>query len=307
MNRITPDALGTSLSDGLGALVMWELSDSAITPDDLRALLVSLGEDPSVVPDIDPASAASRASREWGMGRGNETRYRAEVVAKETGLQGTAASRVQVGILERQRVNAAEVKWVQIDSVIVAQDAAGGFVGAYSMGSTSQAESYRSLFLKRLTHLDADWIRPHLIQARLDAVSAFTVRRQGGVVFVDRTHLEEVNRLARIIRKIGDSSFDIVHVARTEESERSITRAAEASLGEAINEITDKLDAWTERAKAPRSDAVAGLLENVGDLVLRSELYRDVLAVTSDALADRLAAVKSRAMALLIDGVEDAA
>jgi hypothetical protein len=300
MNKITPDALASSLSEGLGALVMWELSDSAITPDDLRALLVSLGEDPSVVPDIDPASAASRASREWGMGRGNDTRYKAEIVNRQPG-------RVEVGILERQRVSAGEVKWVQIDAALIWMDPAGKYTGAGWVNGTSQVHAYLDLFYKRNTHLDADWIRPHLIQARLDAVSAFTVRRQGGVVFVDRTHLEEVNRLARIIRKIGDSSFDIVHVARTEESERSITRAAEASLGEAINEITDKLDAWTERAKAPRSDAVAGLLENVGDLVLRSELYRDVLAVTSDALADRLAAVKSRAMALLIDGVEDAA
>jgi hypothetical protein len=301
MNKITPDALASSLSEGLGALVFWELSETAITPDDLRALLVSLGEDPSVVPDIDPASAASRASREWGMGRGNETRYRAEVVHTEKGVVTV------LGVLERRRINSATVEWVQVDRVFVGTLPDGTLGGLYSEGLTSMGASLCGLIQKRATHLDADWIRPHLIQARLDAVSAFTVRRQGGVVFVDRTHLEEVNRLARIIRKIGDSSFDIVHVARTEESERSITRAAEASLGEAINEITDKLDAWTERAKAPRSDAVAGLLENVGDLVLRSELYRDVLAVTSDALADRLAAVKSRAMALLIDGVEDAA
>jgi hypothetical protein len=300
MLQITPTDLGASLSNGLGALVMWELSDTAITPADLRALLSSLGEDPSVVPDIDPASAASRASREWGMGRGNETRYRAEIVHREAG-------RIEVGILERQRVSVNEVKWVQVDSALVWIDAAGKFTGVGWVHGSAQVRSYVDLFNKRNTHLDADWIRPHLIQARLDAVSAFAVRRQGGVVFVDRTHLEEVERLARIVRSIGSSSFDIVHVANTCESQKSIARAASAYLEEQLNELTTKLDGWTERAKAPRIDAVEGLLEQVGDLVLRGGLYSDVLQVTLDGVNDRLATVKARAMALLVDGVEDAA
>lgn len=298
---ISSTELGTALSNGLGALCYWELSDCAITPDSLRAVLTVLGEDPSVVPDIDPASAASRASREWGQGRGNDTRYRAEVVNRDS-------DRIEVGILERQRVSVNEVKWVQVDATIVTVDSVtGAYTGAYTVNGTSQASAYRDLFLKRLAHLDADWIRPHLIQARLDAVSAFAVRRQGGVVFVDRTHLEQVERLARIVRSIGDSSFDIVHVAATGESHKSIARAANAYLEEQLNELTSKLDGWNERARAPRIDAVEGLLEQVGDLVLRGGLYADVLQVTMEGVNDRLATVKSRAMALLTEGVEDAA
>lgn len=300
MYQITAPELSAALSNNLGALVCWELSDSAITPDDLRSVLISHGEDASIVPDIDAASAASRAAREWGQGRGSDTRYKAEIVLREAG-------RVEAGILERRRISANEVQWVQIDAVVIEHDAQGVYTGSYTLGGTEQAGAYRGLFLKRLSHLDADWIRPHLIQSRLDAVGAFNLRRQGGVLFVDRTHLEEVERLARIVRSIGSSSFDIVHVAATSESRTSVARAANSYLEEQINEVVTKLDEWADKARAPRSDAVENLIEQVGDLVLRGGLYADVLQVTMTGIQERLDAVKSRAMTLLIDGVEDAA
>jgi hypothetical protein len=296
------------LSRGLGALVCWELSDTAITPDDLRALLASLGENPAVVPNIDPASAAARASREWGLGRGSEERFRAEVVQRES-------AHVEIGILKRHRVAADEVGWVQVAAVglWLNQDGTLRAITENAGNGTSQGPfeaqvaSFRSLLAKRLDYLDADWIRPNLIQKRLDAVGAFSLRRQGGVLFVDRTHFEEVERLARIVRSIGSSSFDIVHVAETDESRASVSRAANAYLEDQVNDLVAKLDDWTEKARAPRSDAVENLIEQVGDLVLRGGLYADVLQVTMDGVRERLDAVKARALKILTEGVEEVA
>lgn len=300
MTTIRPDDLRASLENGLGALCYWELSDTAITPADLRTLLASLGEDASIVPDIDPASAASRAAREFGLGRGNETRHRAEVVLRE-------GSRIEVGILERQRVAKDEVKWVQVDSVAIDLDSAGKYVTHWARGASKEALAYGELFLQRLTHLDADWIRPNILQARLDAMGSLNVRRQGGVVFVSRTYAEELSRLARIVRLIGASSFDIVSVSATDESRASIHKAATAHFEEQLTDLVAKLDAWNEKARAPRSDAVANLVEQVGDLVLRGDLYSSVLEVAMDDVKTRLDVVRQRAAHLLMNGVEDAA
>lgn len=300
---IRPDDLRASLENGLGALCYWELSETAITPNYLRGLLSSLGEDASIVPDIDPASAASRAAREFGLGRGSETRYKAEVVEK-------TGDRIEIGLLERQRVSNNEVRWVQIDRVIGEIDTTSptpSFAGIYSVHGSEQSKSLIELVRSRAEHLDADWIRPSLIQARLDAMGSLNVRRQGGVVFVSRTYAEELSRLARIVRSIGASSFDIVSVSATEESRASIHKAANAHFDEQLTELVAKLDAWTEKARAPRSDAVANLIEQVGDLVLRGDLYSSVLEVAMDDVKARLNVVRQRAAHLLMNGVEDAA
>lgn len=303
MSKIAPSTLGSNLSSGLGCLVMWELSDTAIEPARLRGIFDSLGEDASIIPDIDPASAVARAAREWGQGRGNETRYRAEVVLREV-------DRIEVGVLERRRVAQNEVEWVQVDRVVIDTFTSNGVTTINAMRSVTtreEAKGLMSLIRTRATHLDADWIRPNLIQARLDAVGALNVRRQGGVMFVAHQHLDEVERLARIVRQIGTSSFDIVHVETTKESVATVQRAASSYMEEQINDVVAKLDDWAEKSRAPRSDAVAGLVEQVGDLVLRGGLYADVLQVAMEGINERLAAVKSRALALLMNGVEDAA
>ena len=64
---------------------------------------------------------------------------------------------------------------------------------------------------------------------------------------------------------------------------------------------------WTDRARAPRSDAVENLLVQVGDLVLRGDLYASVLEITMESVQQKLATVKERAAAILAHGVEDAA
>ena len=285
-------------ANGLGALITWELSSTSITPADLRVLLTSLGEDASIVPDIDPASAASRAAREYHAGTGNETRYRAEVVHQEKGVATV------LGVLERRRVDASTVEWVQVDRVHVEINQ-GTLAALWTERSTDQAIALLGLVKKRATHLDADWIRPALVQKRLAEMGAFNLRRQGGVQFVARTYLEELARLARIVRSLGDSTFDVIHVAPTEESRASVSRAATMHLDEQIKDLVEKLDGWQEAAKAPRSDAVENLVLQIGEMTLLGEMYRDVLSVAMDGIGEKLAAVKARALTLIQHGVEE--
>jgi hypothetical protein len=213
-----------------------------------------------------------------------------------------------VGILERQRVANDEVKWAQVDAVLIYLNPAdGSYSHRAHATSTSQAYAYGALFDKRREYLDADWIRPNLVQKRLADMGAFNLRRQGGVLFVARTYLEELANLARLVRALGDSTFDVIHVAATEESRQSVGRAAGVHLEDQINDLVAKLDGWQEAAKKPRADAVEHLLVSVGEIVLQGALYSDVLAVAMEKVDERLAAVKLRATELLMDGVEDAA
>lgn len=302
MSTISPDSLRSNLQAGLGALCWWDLADTAIEPCALRAILAAEG-DPAVVPDVDPASAVRRAAREWASGRGNDVRHRAEVVAE-------TPDRVEVGVLRRERVTDHEVRWIQVDHVSCEIRHAGGtstlgFV--FSTAGTDQALAVEKLIRHRAVHLDADWIRPELIQKRLDQMGAFNLRRQGGVVYVPGQFAEELDRLARVVRRIGESSFSIAHLDRTPDTQASVGASAKRYLEDQLGELSSKLDEWEERAKAPRGDAFASLLEQVGDLVLRGDLYREALSVTVGDLDARLVTVRQRALALLTGEVESAA
>jgi len=287
---MTTTTLSHDLRAGLGVLVSWDLSNTSILPHDLRSILTVEGEDPAIVPDIDPAAAVKRATREWSQGRGAADRYRAEVVREDAGT-------VEVGILRRQRVDDHEVKWVQVDHVVF-ETTAGALVRGHGIGS-DQAAAFSALADKRATYLDADWIRPGLVQARLAGWGAFRLSRHGGVEYVPVQHRENVERLARIVERIGDSRFDLVDVAATEASRKTIGSGARDNLAEALGEVTSKLDEWEKSTRSIPSHSVAAVLERFADVSMRAELYAGALEVSVDDLREKLDAAKVRARALL--------
>jgi hypothetical protein len=295
MNR---NALVSDLSNGLGALVWWELADTKITPDDLRTVLTEEGEDASVVPEIDARVALRRAAREFGQGRG-EDRRRAEVVFDENG-------RIEVGILRRERVDAHEVKWVQED--VVAYDVAPvngvvTVVSRYVVSHTAAASAFVTHATDYLTHLDSTFIRPTLVQGKLDAMGAFRLRSMGGVEYVPVQFMEEVERLGRIVRRIGGSSFSIAHVAATASSQESIGKAARDTMADQLADLGKRISAWEEmvgKRKVP-SHSVASVLEQFAEIQMKGDLYASALSVTMDDLTARLAECREKARAILLD------
>lgn len=297
---MTTNDLLIDLKNGLGALVMWELAETRITPDDLRTVLASHGEDPSVVPDIDPAGAVRRAAREWRVGQGNATRYRSEVVYDSNG-------RIDVGLLRRERLGDHEVQWVQVATMVygirhgrpVLDDAVGTdiqHVGAVA----SLVDGYA-------THLDHTWIRPNLVQAKLAGMGAVNWRRGGGVVFVPAAYLRDLDRLARVVRSIGSSVFDVAHLANTEDSRASVSRATRDHLTEQISEVGARLDEWAKSDRKIASHSVASVLEQIGEVTLRGDLYAQALGVAMDDLRAKVDAARERARGLLMGvGVEAA-
>jgi hypothetical protein len=284
------------LSAGLGALVWWELSDTKITPEDLRLVLAEEGEDASIVPEIDANAAIRRAVREFTKGRG-EDRRRAEVVFDEAG-------RLEVGILRRERVDAHEVKWVQDDVVCYELATVGGVtvvLSCYAVNGVEAAQAFIAHASDYLTHLDATFIRPTLVQSKLNAMGSFRLRSMGGVEYVPSQFMDEVERLGRIVRRIGASSFSVAHVAATASSRTSIEKAARDTMADQLGDLAKRIDAWEELAgkrKIP-SHSVTSVLEQFAEIQTRGELYTSALSVTMDDLTARLAVCRVKAMALL--------
>lgn len=277
-----------SAAGGLGALVWWSLTDTRITPDRLRSVLAAEGDDPGRVPDIEQMGAIRRATRGWAQGRGNATRYRAEV-AQESGHTMT------VGILRREQVTASEVRWVQVDQLVF-----DGAAGVWSApGSTSEAAAFRAEADEQRTHLDHDWIRPNILLRGLTAAQSVCLRDRGGVYYVPAQKEAELARLARIVGKIGRCHIDIVHAAATPESRASISAGSTAALRGELDGLIERIAGWTGSARKVREDAGDNLLSDLADLQAKAALYADALQISLDDLGAAIEGARAEARRIL--------
>lgn len=275
-----------SVSKGLGAVVWWDLGETAITPIDLRAIVA--GEGASItVPDIDQSSAVKRAAREWTQGRGLADRFRAEVVAEDT-------STVTVGILRRERVASDEVRWTQVDAAIFTLA-----TGTWTTGSSPEAIEYTAEADKLRTHLDHAWIRPELIMAELHAMHSCTLRRQGGIYYVPSQYAEELGRLQRIVAKIGSSALHVASLTADDSTRSAVGSSARAHLLDGLAAAKEKLVAWKDSARKANGPAVDRCIADLVDLAATADLYRDALAIEVEDIGAALDAARAEAMALM--------
>lgn len=256
----------SNAAQGLGALVWWTLSGTGIAPAALRGILANEGMDASIVPDVDPVAAIRRATREWSQGRGNADRFRAEVAAEGNGA-------LTIGILTRTKPGAAEVRWMQVDSL--AWDIATG--GWCAQPLTGEGVAFQRFADDARTHLDHAWITPHLIQATLAKLDATSLRARGGIYYVPSQHNTALDRLARVVAQIGDSFLDVNTIAADSRTQQSIARAASASMTEDLAGLVARINAWSESARKVSTTSSASLIDELVALKNRADLYAEAL------------------------------
>lgn len=282
----------------MGSLVMWSLSETKITPADLRALCAREGDDElaSSVPDIDPPTAIKRAAREWRPTRsGDAGRYRTEVT-------DAGAGAVTVGLLRRRHVRTGEVEWVQVSTCTydvgadqwsiddVADTLAGDLAGAF-------VETARDA----VRFLDHAFIRPSIVQRRLNDMASAKARDRGAI-YIPPGHDEALDRLARIVAGIGQSSLDIYDIAASPRSAAAATGAVRASLTEKLAECREQIAEWRGKARKPRADALENMVGEFQDLKDRAVLYADALRITLTDIDADIEAARADVMALLNGG-----
>lgn len=151
MARITrgqQQQISNDFAQGLGFLVWWDLENSRVRPTDLRAALAAEGENPDIVPDIDPVSGLRRAAREFRDGR-KVGAWKAEIVP-------TSDNTLVVGLLKLEKVTGQKkVGWVQ-HATLVWDTASNGWSDwtADDQEAAAKAEDFRALVVDRQTFLD---------------------------------------------------------------------------------------------------------------------------------------------------------
>ena len=285
------DDMINNLSAGLGALVWWDLEGTAIRPHDLRAILAAEGEDDSIVPDVDPLKGLRRAVRSYSRGRGHADRYKADIMSETD-------HHVVITILKRSRLNG-DVAWLPVSHL--RYDKIPGATALFWQGDGDGVivRHFERHAHKLMTHLDHQWIRPNLIQKRLNSWSAFPLRRQGGVNFVPSEYLAGVETLQRVIGKIGDSALMVAHVQPSQSSRKSIAKSASTSLENEMTALREQIDAWLAGTHNPRPNTIARVIEDFTALKRRAALYRDSLQLVVDDLNADIAEATEECTALL--------
>jgi len=282
-----------------GSLVMWNLSDTKITPADLRRICADEGdaELAGTIGDIDPGAAVKRAAREWRPSRaGDAARFRAEVV-------GEPAGAITIGVLKRRHVRAGEVEWIQVASVDY-DPAVGVWRNDTAVDGTAanQLAAFVECAEAATRYLDHAFIRPNVIQATL-AKMAPAKARDRGAVYIPPGHDEALDRLARIVGKVGASSLDIYDIAPSGRSAAAAKGAVRSSLGEQIAECRAQLAEWRGKARKPRADAVENLINEFSSMRDRAALYADALQITLADIEADIDAARADAQALILGGV----
>ncbi len=282
-------AITEQFKNGLGSFVWWDLDRTQVEPHRLRDILTNEGI-ATIVPDIDSAGAVRRAAREWGKGRGNADRYKAEVTYQ-------TATEMGVGILRHDRVDGQTVGWTQVELVVY--DLAGDrWVNQHT---TSEADEFVALANKRLMYLDHQWIRPEIIQAELAKMMRISLRRQGGIYFVPTTFAGELKRLQRVVAALGSSRLHVATVDDDDDGRESIGASLNDHVVRHLSEVEDKLSQWEESSRQVRSDSQATLLGELRELLDHADLYEGALNVKLDTLKDKVKACKKRALNILAD------
>jgi hypothetical protein len=272
-----------AVADGLGAIAWWDLYDTQVSPTRLRSILAHEGLNVDV-PDIDQGAAVRRAAREWHQGRGNADRYRAEVVHE-------TATTLRIGLLKREQVSDDEVKWEQVDAIEF------DVVSAMwsTMGTTELANGFITLADERRAYHDHMFIRPAILMASLAQMGAFGLRRQGGCYYVPIQKVADLERLQRVIGAIGNCALDYTHVAATDAGRAALGKEATATLEQALTEVAEQLDSWSESTRKVGTNSEASMLATFADIRARANLYTDALSMSLDAIVSKVEEAEQRA------------
>lgn len=280
---------------GLGAIVFWEMSDTRVSPDDLRLVLASEGLQHIDVPDIDPDAAVRRAARTWATGRaGVADKYRGDVVS--TG----DASAVKVCILHREETKAGkgkEARWETVESVTLDLATRTWTATAW----TNEVQGFVDAADQFIKFHDHNFIRPNVIQKRLVDMRAFSLKASSGLWYVTQESMGDLAALQRVVGRIGGSQMYVIHVGPTSDSRDAISTAARTALTESLNELETKLEGWIESSRKIRTDAVETTMAEFQELVDRADLYSGALQVRMDDLSARIEVARDRARTI-IDG-----
>lgn len=277
-----------------GMFVWWTLDETKITPDNLRAILADENFDPaSKVPDIEPSSGISRACAEWRQGRGKSNRYRAEVTYND-GMVTT------VGLLTRRQIGSKEVEWTQVGTAEFIRGSGWTLITDAPEHDDAMV-SFKEVADERMTYLDHRWIRPNIITSTMTSCNAVSMCKGSGFYFVPKAHIEEIRKLRRVVRRLGNSHLRIAVVGNDRDTVDSVSESARDALMGGLAEVREQLTAWSDSERKIRTDSQANLLGELGELVALAETYEAALGVTLGDLRSEIAAARRKALEIIAD------
>jgi hypothetical protein len=280
-------APASSIDPRMGAFVWWDLDQTKCTPAHLRRVLAAEGIEINV-PDIEAISGIRRACQQWGVGRGNADRFRAEVTAVETDT-------IYVGILQHQREGSREVAWKQRE--LLAYDLT---AKAWKNAAPSdEAVAFMGIADDFMAHHDHKWIRPNILQPELAAMKAVMLKRQGGFYFVALAHMDRVRRLKRIVAALGNSALNVVTVENDEDSREAVANGTREHVLGQIAEVREQLTEWRASTRKIRTDSQANVLGQLAELLDVAGLYETTLEVSLADLRAEVDACRTEALAII--------
>mgnify|MGYP001255332455 CR=1 FL=1 len=251
----------------LGYAVYWSLENIKITHSDFKALLVKVGLDPDVAPEVRVKSALIRAIRAETKGK-KKTFHRKLTDTKD---------RAGFAIVDTDSVNEENLDVTFETSTRVALDKNTKMVkieGSNEQSIRDSFDSFRDLYT-------TDMFRNVVLKLVKGDCQGIGVRPKGGVYFVPSTHNETFQKLQALIVSFPGCSLDVIPVIDTQNAKKSMWK----SLNHEIREDLDQLKLEVEElGDDPQDRSVQIRLERYKAIRAKVENYETLLNSTADGL-----------------------
>ena len=271
-------------------MVWWAMRNTRILPVDLRGLLENFGFGRIEVPEIDPVSTL-RAVAEGMRWPGTDGQVYAKVADVDE-------YEVTIGFLRTEKTDKKRLRGVQIDTVTYHR-LDGSFQVERGCKETSE-------FINRaedwITHLNARWIRPNVVQRVLREMRAFYCHT--GVWYVPAQYHEELANLQALVNSIGSSRLFVATLQRDDNTGEAIRHSVEHSLGGQLEELHERFERWEKSTRKIKSNSADGALEILDQLMDDASLYELSLGVLLDDLKVQIGESKRRALELIQSNLE---
>ena len=277
----------------LGYLTYWKLTDTTITPDNLRAILANEGFGSITVPDIDTAKAVQSVGNSFQTGRGLDGNYYTCVTHEDDVSVDIA---IVVKRVDENAPKGSRAKPVQVDSVTYD-------IGAKAWASKGDPdnEATKRLIAKverAVTFLDHAFVRPSVVEATIQSLQGWQLA--SGMYYIAPGHEATVSSLKRVLAQLGKSRLRSLKIdPRDADTVGDVQAECREQMESRLQALVDKMEDWKTKAKRTRNDAVQSTLAEFVALKNESELYSDVLALSLEDLQESISAMHATCATLL--------
>lgn len=295
----THQTITDQLAKGHASQIWWTFSGTALTTDELRAVVAAAGLDPDDVKDIDPVTALNKAVNEFSIIRKGRKVMEARVLKSQPNDTEVAIDllvfeeKKKDGKLRSHGTPCDRLVWSKVNN------------DWFSKGMNDEAcQKLMARVAHRQKYHDGNDVRSSVVMPALRLSKAFHIAK--GQYMVVHEAAAPIAKAQKALKGVESFRLSVGTITPGMGWDEDLADGAEANVRSELEELQKQIDGWRDMASRVRSDTVCNVMDRFNMLRDRAMLYASSLSVTLNDVEDDINAMEALANEI-IDGNRAAA